>query len=309
MLSTVCALLSSQLRVGAADTTMTIQTKPTTFYVEFQVHNLMGASPNKGLFGIEVFPEWAPHSAKHFKLMVQENLFDRSHIHRVVPGVGCLFGIPGNPHSAKRHKSTAIEPDSVQVSNAEGMVSFAAFSTTGDNKGESVPQLWVNFVDNPQLDSQGYAPFGKVIKGFDLLVRSSTAYGPGADSPDIPLPLIAAHPAGQTAVYSSGNDAAGNEKGSAVSVTPFVVDGKSNCNSQAGAQKCDGPTLPVLHDDEFNLIDYKFPKLSWIMAADFIQHTAHGHAVTVGVPHIDWDHEQIQKWHDRLKEKRMREEL
>lgn len=57
------------------------------------------------------------------------------------------------------------------------------FATAGPNSRTS--QVFINFDDNASLDSQGFSPFGKVIKGMDVVDRISAVHGEGPDQPAI----------------------------------------------------------------------------------------------------------------------------
>ena len=202
--------------------------------------------------GIEVFPEWAPGGAEQFKEMVKDIFFDRTRIYRVIPGVGCSFGISGNTHTSRRWRDQVIRFEAAQVGNDRGMIGFA---DTGSVEQRST-QLWVNFRNNPALDAK-VAPFGKVIRGLDLLERAYAEYGDGPDFARLP----------------SQKPAEGE---------PPVL--------------YEGPSMGRLYDEGDSYIDANFPLLSRILAADFIQHKD-GNPVTVSIPHIDRDHEHISRFH------------
>jgi len=75
------------------------------------------------------------------------------------------WGIASNPTETEKWK-TPIQDDPVleSISNTMGMVSYAK---TGPNS--RTRQIFVNTVDNTFLDAQGFTPFGKVVKGMDVL--------------------------------------------------------------------------------------------------------------------------------------------
>jgi len=58
-------------------------------------------------------------------------------------------------------------------SNKRGMITFAS---TGDKNSRSV-QVFISKVDNAYLDSMGFAPFGEVIEGLDILDMLYSGYG------------------------------------------------------------------------------------------------------------------------------------
>lgn len=57
-------------------------------------------------------------------------------------------------------------------SNKRGYISFA---TSGPNSRTT--QMFINFVDNSRLDSMGFAPFGQVIEGMDIVDSIYSGYG------------------------------------------------------------------------------------------------------------------------------------
>lgn len=85
----------------------------------------------------------------------------------MVPSFVVQFGIAGTPAENVKWKA-AIKDDPVVASNKVGTLTYA---TAGPNTRTS--QLFINLADNTNLDSQGFAPFGRVIKGLDV-VRAIT---------------------------------------------------------------------------------------------------------------------------------------
>jgi len=69
-----------------------------------------------------------------------------------------------------------IPADPVKESNTKGMVTFAM----GGSPDTRSAQFFINFGDNSYLDSSGFAPFGKVVEGFDVVKALYSGYGEGA---------------------------------------------------------------------------------------------------------------------------------
>ena len=103
--------------------------------------------------------------------MVREHYYDNSRFFRVVPGRWVQFGIAGDPRVAQAWRHKTIPDDILKVHNKPG---YVAFSNTGP--GTRSTQVYINLRDNSaHNDSEpAFAPFGKVVEGWDV-GRSSTA--------------------------------------------------------------------------------------------------------------------------------------
>jgi peptidyl-prolyl cis-trans isomerase A (cyclophilin A) len=55
---------------------------------------------------------------------------------------------------------------------------MVTFAMAGPNTRTT--QLFINFGNNANLDSQGFPPFGKVIEGMDVVDKLHNGYGEGA---------------------------------------------------------------------------------------------------------------------------------
>jgi len=110
---------------------------------------------------IKVIRAWAPLGADHFYALVQDGFYTEAAFFRVVPNFVVQFGIAGIPSENKKW-SIPIKDDPVLQSNK---VKTLVYATAGPNTRTS--QLFINYKDNTNLDSQGFAPFATVVDGFE----------------------------------------------------------------------------------------------------------------------------------------------
>jgi cyclophilin family peptidyl-prolyl cis-trans isomerase len=129
-------------------------------------------STNMGDFVIELMPDRAPLTVANFVRYVKEGYYSGTLIHRVVAN----FVIQGGGHSAADLKLKAVHDP---VNNEAGNGLQNKRGTVGLARGESAhsgnAQFYVNLVDNPDLDPLptrwGYAVFGKIVQGMDVVDR------------------------------------------------------------------------------------------------------------------------------------------
>ena len=139
---------------------------PDTFKAKFDT--------TKGVIVIEVHRAWSPNGADRVYNLLKNGYYDGVKFFRVVPGFVVQWGIHGDPSIANKWLQSRIPDDPVKASNTRGMVTFA---TSGANS-RSV-QLFINLIDNSRLDAAGFAPFGKVIEGMDVVDKLDGSYGEG----------------------------------------------------------------------------------------------------------------------------------
>ena len=85
------------------------------------------------------------------------------------------FGIASSPKVSAYWRSQVLPDDPVKASNTRGTISFAM---AGKNTRTS--QVFINFGDNSRLDSEGFAPFGRVVEGMDEVIdQLFNKYGEG----------------------------------------------------------------------------------------------------------------------------------
>jgi peptidyl-prolyl cis-trans isomerase A (cyclophilin A) len=128
---------------------------------------------SKGGFVVEVTRDWAPLGADRFYTLVKGGFFDNTRFFRVLPGFMVQFGLAANPADNKKWGNLTDDP--VKESNKPGYITFA---TAGP--GTRTTQVFINYADNARLDGQGFAPFGKVVSGMDVVRQLYSDYGEGA---------------------------------------------------------------------------------------------------------------------------------
>jgi cyclophilin family peptidyl-prolyl cis-trans isomerase len=130
---------------------------------------------SKGAFVLEVNRAWAPRGAERFVELVRSRFFDDSRFFRVREKYIAQFGIAGDPAVTRKWAGREFPDDSVRTSNVRGTFAFAM---TGPNQRNT--QIYINLVDNPQLDAQGFSPVGRVVEGMDVVDRIYSGYGEDA---------------------------------------------------------------------------------------------------------------------------------
>lgn len=128
-----------------------------------------------GDFVIAVQRRWAPLGADRFYNLTRSGYYDGVRFFRVVSGFMVQFGIHGEPSVSAAWRELRIPDDPVRRTNIRGMVSFA---TAGP--GTRTTQVFINFGNNDGLDGMGFAPFGQVVEGMDVVDRLYAGYGEGA---------------------------------------------------------------------------------------------------------------------------------
>jgi peptidyl-prolyl cis-trans isomerase A (cyclophilin A) len=132
---------------------------------------------SKGVFVVDVRREWAPVGADRFYNLVKNGFYDENRFFRVISGFMVQFGINGNPQVSAPWRNAQIKDDPVKQSNKRGFITFA---TSGPNSRTT--QVFINFGDNSRLDGMGFASFGQVSSGMNVVDQLYADYGEGAPS-------------------------------------------------------------------------------------------------------------------------------
>jgi peptidyl-prolyl cis-trans isomerase A (cyclophilin A) len=136
---------------------------PATYKVRFDT--------SAGPFVVEVHRDWAPRGADRFYNLVRNGYYDGARFFRVLPNFMVQFGINGDPSLNRIWQTAKIQDDPVKESNLRGYVTFA---TAGPNTRTT--QVFVNYKNNSSLDRQGFAPFGQVVEGMEVVDKINAQY-------------------------------------------------------------------------------------------------------------------------------------
>jgi peptidyl-prolyl cis-trans isomerase A (cyclophilin A) len=123
-----------------------------------------------GKFEVELFEKEAPISSANFLSYVDDGFFDGVIFHRVIPG----FMIQGGgfePGMKQKKTNAPIKNEATNgLKNERGTLAMARTNVVDS----ATAQFFVNLVDNDFLDhtgpsNYGYAVFGKVASGMDVI--------------------------------------------------------------------------------------------------------------------------------------------
>jgi cyclophilin family peptidyl-prolyl cis-trans isomerase len=152
---------------------------------------------SKGSFTVQLFDKQAPVSVENFQKYVDEGFFDGTIFHRVIPG----FMIQGGGLTADMQNKKGHEPIKNEATNGlKNKRGTLAMARTNDINS-ATSQFFINLADNargldPRPGSAGYAVFGKVTAGMDVVDEIAKAptgrKGPHDDVPLKPITIKSA---------------------------------------------------------------------------------------------------------------------
>lgn len=136
--------------------------------------NRVKLSTTMGDIVIELYPDKAPATVENFLSYVNSGFYDNTVFHRVISGFmiqGGGFGLTGNGPATQKETNPPVENEAKNgLKNVEGSVAMARTS----DPHSATAQFFINHNDNanldyPSFDGWGYAVFGKVVEGMDVV--------------------------------------------------------------------------------------------------------------------------------------------
>ncbi|MBW7981303.1 peptidylprolyl isomerase A [Enterobacillus tribolii] len=152
-------------------------------------------STSAGNIEIELDSQKAPGTVKNFLDYVNGGFYNNTVFHRVIPG----FMIQGGGFTADMQQKQTNAPIKNEADNGlrnlRGTISMARTA----EKDSATSQFFINVADNAFLDHGqrdfGYAVFGKVVKGMDVVDKISQVrtenVGPYQNVPAKPIVITA----------------------------------------------------------------------------------------------------------------------
>ncbi len=149
---------------------------------------------NKGEFEIELYEGKAPVTVKNFVRYVNDGFYDGTIFHRVIDG----FMVQGGGFTKDMKEKDSREPISNEASNGlkneRGTLAMARTMVVDSASS----QFFINVDDNDFLnhrserpDEYGYAVFGRVVKGMDVVdLIKAVKTGSKHSHQDVPLETI-----------------------------------------------------------------------------------------------------------------------
>ncbi len=154
-----------------------------------------------GKIVLEVFQDKAPETSRNFLKYVDEKFYDGTIFHRVIPN----FVIQGGGFDKEMKEKNTYPPIKNEAENGlSNLRGTVAMARTNDPHS-ATSQFFINLVDNKNLDFKdknsgrgwGYAVFGKVIEGMDVVDKiakvETTTKGYYENVPKEPVIIIKAY--------------------------------------------------------------------------------------------------------------------
>ena len=128
---------------------------------------------NHGDITVELNQQKAPITVKNFISYVEKKFYDNTIFHRIIDGFMIQGGGFSNDEMPAQKKPDAPIKNEGKKSGLSNIRGSIAMARTNDPHS-ATSQFFINVVDNKNLDpggfsADGYAVFGKVIKGMDVV--------------------------------------------------------------------------------------------------------------------------------------------
>ena len=144
---------------------------------------------------VELNPAKAPKTVSNFLYYVKSGFYNNTIFHRVING----FMIQGGGHTADmQEKANSRKPVVNEAGNGLKNDAYTIAMARTNDPDSATAQFFINVANNDFLNHKnetpsgyGYAVFGKVIQGQDVVDRiksvSTGSYGPYQDVPKTPV--------------------------------------------------------------------------------------------------------------------------
>ena len=145
-----------------------------------------------GDFVVEVAPDKAPKTVENFLKYVNDKHYDGTVFHRVIDN----FMVQGGGFGTDMQQKPTRAPVQLEAGNGlKNVVGTIAMARTSD-PNSATSQFFINVRDNvsldkPNPDGHGYAVFGKIVSGMDVVTKiKATPTETKAPFQDVPVTPI-----------------------------------------------------------------------------------------------------------------------
>ena len=147
-----------------------------------------------GVITLELDAEKAPKSSANFLAYVESKHYDGTIFHRIIDG----FMIQGGGFTPDMKQRDTLEPIENEANNGLKNDKYTIAMARTQDPHSATAQFFINVADNdflnhtaPSLQGWGYAVFGKVVEGTDLVDQlRSVATGRQGFHDDVPVNAV-----------------------------------------------------------------------------------------------------------------------
>ncbi len=140
-------------------------------------------STSMGDITVELYPDKAPITVNNFLTYVNENAYDGTIFHRVIDG----FMIQGGGFGIDGEEKDTLDPIKLESDNGLRNEKYTIAMARTSVPDSATNQFFINVNDNDFLNhgtrDEGYAVFGKVIKGQDVVDKIAVVQTDASDKP------------------------------------------------------------------------------------------------------------------------------
>lgn len=148
---------------------------------------------SEGAIVIELYPDKAPVSVANFLQYVRDGFYDGLIFHRVIDGFMIQGGGIKPDMTEKASRAPIANEAKNGIKNEAGTIAMAR----KPDPNSATSQFFINLVNNdkldyPSFDGWGYAVFGKVVSGFDVVQKIGKTQTGYANVPKTPITIQSA---------------------------------------------------------------------------------------------------------------------
>jgi peptidyl-prolyl cis-trans isomerase A (cyclophilin A) len=153
---------------------------------------MLEVKTSQGTLTIDLYQDKAPKTVENFLQYAKDGFFNGTIFHRVIPD----FMIQGGGFTPDMKEKEARAPIKNEAKNGlKNELGTLAMARTNDPHSAAA-QFYINlkdnsFLDNPGRDGWGYAVFGKVVQGLDVMQKIAKVptgnAGPHQNVPTTPI--------------------------------------------------------------------------------------------------------------------------